>query len=69
MKYAIKLICMGVLMNACNSSKPQKNDGEWIALFNGKDLDDWFVKINGHDIGVNYGETFRVDSRSRRWHV
>ena len=62
MKYAIILICMGVLMNACNSSKSQKNDEEWIALFNGKDLDDWFVKINGHDFGVNYGQTFRADS-------
>lgn len=35
--------------------------GRWIPLFNGKDLDDWQVKIAGHDLGDNYGETFRVE--------
>jgi hypothetical protein len=33
---------------------------EWIELFNGKNLDGWVVKIAGHDLGDNYGETFRV---------
>lgn len=51
-----------MLTQACNSPSAQKKDSEWIALFNGKDIDDWFVKINGHEVGVNYGETFRVDS-------
>ena len=37
------------------------NDGEWIPLFNGEDLDDWTPKIRGHEAGVNYNNTFRVE--------
>jgi hypothetical protein len=41
----------------------QKNDSAvgWIDLFNGKDLEDWVVKIHHHDVGVNFGNTFRVE--------
>lgn len=35
---------------------------EWVQLFNGRDLDGWDVKFKGHDLGVNYNSTFRVDS-------
>jgi hypothetical protein len=24
--------------------------GEWIQLFNGRDIDDWIVKLNHHDV-------------------
>jgi Domain of Unknown Function (DUF1080) len=34
----------------------------WIPLFNGKDLDGWKVKIKGHELGDNYGDTFRVEN-------
>lgn len=34
---------------------------EWISLFNGKDMNDWMVKINHHEVGENYGNTFRVE--------
>src|SRR5262245_23419923 len=34
---------------------------EWISLFNGRDLEDWIVKIRGHETGVNFGSTFRVE--------
>lgn len=33
---------------------------EWVPLFNGKDIDDWIVKIHHHENGENYGNTFRV---------
>ncbi len=33
---------------------------EWVNLFNGKNLDGWVVKIAGHELGDNYGDTFRV---------
>lgn len=36
-----------------------KEDG-WIDLFNGKNLDGWIIKIAKHEVGENYGETFRV---------
>ncbi len=34
---------------------------KWIQLFNGKDLKDWKVKITGHELGDNFGNTFRVE--------
>lgn len=30
-------------------------------MFNGRDLDDWTVKIHHYDVGDNYGDTFRVE--------
>lgn len=35
----------------------------WISLFNGKDLNDWKVKINGHPLNENYQNTFRVEDQ------
>ena len=35
--------------------------GTWVPLFNGKDLDDWTVKIAGHEVGDNFANTFRVE--------
>ncbi len=34
---------------------------EWVQLFNGKDLDDWTVKINGHPLNSNIHDTFKVE--------
>lgn len=34
---------------------------EWIALFNGKNLDGWTPKIRFCELGDNYGNTFRVE--------
>lgn len=43
------------------SCVPQpEDDPAWTPLFNGQDLDDWTVKIHGHEVGDNYGQTFRV---------
>jgi len=36
-------------------------EGEWIQLFNGKDLTGWKVKIRGYELGENFGNTFRVE--------
>jgi Domain of Unknown Function (DUF1080) len=33
---------------------------QWTPLFNGKNLDDWQVKIAGYKLGDNFGNTFRV---------
>ena len=35
---------------------------DWISLFNGKNLDGWVVKFAGHELGDNYGDTFRVEN-------
>jgi hypothetical protein len=34
---------------------------DWVELFNGKDLNDWIVKIKGHPLNDNWGNTFRVE--------
>lgn len=39
----------------------QKTAGEWIQLFNGQDLTGWIPKIRYEELGVNYGDTFRVE--------
>lgn len=43
------------------STRQSKNNSGWIDLFNGKDINDWNVKINHHETGDNYANTFRVE--------
>lgn len=39
----------------------EPSQGEWVQLFNGKNLDGWIPKIRYHDLGENFGNTFRVE--------
>ena len=48
------------LAMAC-SPKNNPDQLEWVQLFNSKDLDDWRVKIRGHELNDNFGNTFRVE--------
>jgi hypothetical protein len=48
-----------ILLAACTAKKP-KNEG-WIQLFNGKDLNDWNIKITGFPLNENFNNTFRVE--------
>jgi hypothetical protein len=34
---------------------------EWVGLFNGRDLEGWVPKFAGHEAGLNYKDTFRVE--------
>ena len=36
-------------------------DPGWTSLLNGRDLNDWIVKIHHHEAGENAGNTFRVE--------
>ncbi len=47
-------------INCKKGNKTNKPEKEWIQLFNGKDLNNWHVKIKGHPLGDNYKNTFRV---------
>jgi len=38
------------------------DDREWVRLFDGKSLDGWVPKITGYEVGVNLGDTFRVEN-------
>lgn len=44
----------------CSVTTAQKTKKGWTQLFNGKDLNDWDIKITGHELNDNNGNTFRV---------
>lgn len=46
---------------ACQGSQTRTQDRDWIQLFNGRDLNDWTVKITGYPTGENFANTFRVE--------
>lgn len=53
------------LFVACCSDKKKnetiENKSEWVQLFNGKNLDNWIIKIKDHPLNDNYNDTFRVE--------
>ena len=46
---------------SCHSKYTLQSTGKWLSLFNGKDINDWIVKIHHHEAGENFGSTFRVE--------
>lgn len=64
MKTAAKTIAIAFLLlftsRGVLADEPSA-DGQWIQLFNGKNLDGWKVKIRKHELGDNFGNTFRVE--------
>ena len=48
-----------LVLAACTPNKP-KNEG-WIQLFNGKDINDWNIKITGFPLNENFNNTFSVE--------
>ncbi len=53
------LIVLTLVLLGCTNSKEQKE--EWVSIFNGKDINDWVVKIHHHEVEENFGNTFRVE--------
>lgn len=49
-----------LLILICCKSVQHENEG-WISLFNGKDLNDWIVKIHHYEAGDNFDSTFRAE--------
>lgn len=47
------------LLTSCSDSK--NKSGQWISLFNGKDLSGWQIKFAGQDLNDNYKNTFQVN--------
>ena len=56
----LKLVIV-LFLASCTHSQKTINSNEWVKLFNGKDIKDWTVKIHHHEVGVNFGNTFRVE--------
>lgn len=57
---AFLIFYFAFMLFSCVGNDPDKK--EWRSLFNGKDLNDWDIKIAGHALNENYGNTFRIDS-------
>lgn len=57
--YVVGFLFM-ICLAGCNKNKSTTHE-EWIQLFNGKDLTNWTPKIHHHEVGVNAGNTFRVE--------
>ena len=52
--------CLLLSFLSCAVHKQTGASG-WIELFNGKDLNDWIIKIKDHPLNDNWGNTFRVE--------
>jgi hypothetical protein len=51
-----------LLTLSCGSRTTSKSaKEEWIQLFNGKDLNEWDIKIKGYELNNNYKNIFRVE--------
>ena len=55
--YHLLTVFILLALFSCKKEEPKE---QWISLFNGKNLDDWQVKINGFELGDNAFNTFRV---------
>lgn len=61
---SLLIVCLlALIVVGAFSFTPSKKDEKenWISLFNGKNIKNWTVKIHHHDVGDNYGNTFRVE--------
>jgi Domain of Unknown Function (DUF1080) len=64
MKTVTRMMFLGLMLVAVSALYAQNtpDQQEWTQLFNGKDLGGWVVKITGHDLDDNFGNTFRVEN-------
>jgi hypothetical protein len=53
--------CIGLFLSLASTASASAAEGEWIQLFNGKNLDGWKVKLKGYELNDNFGNTFRVE--------
>jgi Domain of Unknown Function (DUF1080) len=58
------LIFLALILTSFHTFCQNNNASQqtWEKLFNGKDINNWTVKIFHHEVGENYGNTFRVEN-------
>lgn len=66
-KLTTTIILLGLCM-ACNPTQERQETEteDWFALFNGKDLTGWDIKIAGRELNDNYLNTFVVEDEMIR---
>ena len=69
MPSALLSLCLFFTLASCtsrsetspSSATSTPKAAAWINLFDGEDLNGWIVKIHHHEVGENYGDTFRAE--------
>ena len=61
MKSALVLLLVLLTTTVNAFAQNDRDVAEWQELFNGRNLDGWRVKLCGHELDDNFGETFRVE--------
>jgi hypothetical protein len=60
-KHSLSVLLVVVSFASAVYAQNDPNRRDWIQLFNGENLDGWDVKIAGHILNDNFGNTFRVE--------
>jgi hypothetical protein len=57
------VVLLTVILTSLGSVSAQHDPdrADWRQLFNGEDLQGWKVKLAGHELNDNFGDTFRVE--------
>ncbi len=61
LKQEVNRLCAQIETDLQQEKTYSGKKAEWIPLFNGRNLDGWTAKIRGHELGDNFGDTFRVE--------
>lgn len=62
MRTLLTLLTLFLVQPAAPADWRAAAPSDWQAIFNGRNLDGWIVKLAHHDVGDNYAETFRVEN-------
>jgi hypothetical protein len=60
MRTLIVLLTLSIVPFATPTDWRSAPATDWQAIFNGRNLDGWVVKLAHHELGDNYADTFRV---------
>jgi len=66
MRTLITILTLSALPFAAPTDWRTAPAGDWQAIFNGRNLDGWVVKLAHHEVGDNYADTFRVENGTIR---
>jgi hypothetical protein len=66
MRTFITLLALAVLPLVAPTDWRSAPAADWQAIFNGRNLDGWVVKLAHHEVGDNYADTFRVENGAIR---